>query len=48
MKLIKLRNELKKAYSQHGKDSADIDFIISELLGVSRTELLLIDEVKCM
>lgn len=46
MKLIKLRNELKKAYSQHGKDSADIDFIISELLGVSRTELLLIDEVS--
>lgn len=45
MKLIDLRNELKRVYNQHGKDGADIDFIVSELLGVSRTELPLIKEI---
>ena len=46
MKLIELRNELKKTYRQHGKDVADIDFIVSELLKVSRTELSLIDKIS--
>ncbi len=45
MKLIKLRKELKDLYIQQDKDPADVDFIISELLHVSRTELNLIENV---
>lgn len=46
MKLLELRNELKKEFSQQSIDVADVDFIISEVLGVSRTELVLIDEIE--
>lgn len=45
MKLLELRNELKKEFSQQEIDIADVDFIISEVLGVRRTELALIDEI---
>lgn len=45
MKLLDLRKELKNLFSQHNIDVVDADFIISEVLGVSRTELVLIDDV---
>ena len=45
MKLLELRNELKKEFSQQDIDVADVDFIASEILGVRRTELALIDEI---
>lgn len=45
MKLFNLRNELKTLFSQHNIDVVDADFIISEVLGLSRTELVLIDDV---
>lgn len=46
MKLIDLRKELKNNFLQHNIDVADVDFIISEVLGVSRTELVLIDVIE--
>lgn len=45
MKLLNLRKELKNEFSQHDIEEVDVDFIISEVLGVSRTELVLIDEI---
>ena len=33
-------------FSQHNIEIVDVDFIISEILGVSRTELVLIDEIN--
>lgn len=45
MKLFELRKELKNLFSQQSKDITDIDFIISEVLGVSRTELALIENI---
>lgn len=45
MKLIELRRKWKKEFNQQGIDVVDVDFIISEVLGVSRTELTLIDEI---
>ena len=45
MKLIDLRKELKNEFSQHDIEPVDVDFIISEVLGVSKTELVLIEEI---
>ena len=45
MKLLDLRKELKSEFSQQGIEIVDVDFIISEVLNVSRTELVLIDEI---
>ena len=46
MKLISLRKELKEEFQNNDIDVEDVDFIISEILNVSRTELVLIDEVS--
>ena len=46
MKLFDLRKELKSEFSQQDIDIVDVDFIISEVLGVKRTELILIDEIS--
>ncbi len=46
MKLFELRKELKTKFSQQDIDIVDVDFIISEVLNVSRTELILIDEIS--
>lgn len=46
MKLLDLRKELKNLFGQHNIDIVDADFIIAEVLGVSRTQLVLIDEVE--
>jgi len=45
MKLIDLRKELKNEFCQHDIETVDVDFIISEVLGVSKTELVLIEEI---
>lgn len=45
MKLLDLRKNLKKEFNQHDIDEVDVDFIISEVLGVKHTELILIDDV---
>lgn len=45
MKLLNLRKELKNEFSQHNIEIVDVDFIISEVLNVPRTELALIDEI---
>ncbi len=45
MKLLDLRKELKSYFGQHNIEIVDADFIISEVLGVTRTELTLIDEI---
>lgn len=45
MKLLELRKELKTTFCQHNIEIVDADFIISEVLNVSRTELALIDEI---
>lgn len=45
MKLLDLRKELKSLFSQHAIDDVDADFICSEVLDVSRTELVLIEEI---
>lgn len=46
MKLIELRKILKQDFKNANIDVADADFIISEVLGVKRTELALIDDVE--
>lgn len=46
MKLLDLRKELKTKFSQHNIEIVDADFIISEVLGVTRTELVLIEEIN--
>ena len=46
MKLLNLRKELKETFGQHSIEIVDADFIISEVLGVSRTELVLIEEIS--
>lgn len=46
MKLFDLRKKLKLDFEKHQIDTADVDFIIAEILNVSRTELVLIDEVE--
>ncbi len=45
MKLLDIRKSLKQKFIQHEIDAVDVDFIISEVLGVSRTELPLINEI---
>lgn len=46
MKLFELRKELKQLFKDHDIEESDADFIISEVLGVKRTELIMIDEVS--
>ena len=46
MKLLDLRKELKNEFGQHNIEVVDVDFIISEVLNVNRTELLLINEIS--
>lgn len=46
MKLFELRKQLKTEFSQHNIDIVDVDFIVSEVLNVSRTELILVDEIS--
>jgi len=45
MKLLDLRKNLKQDFIQHDIDAVDVDFIISEVLNVKRTDLALIDEI---
>lgn len=45
MKLFELRKELKNKFIEHDIEVVDVDFIVAEVLGVSRTELVLIEEV---
>lgn len=45
MKLFELRKELKETFSKREIEVEDVDFICAEVLGVSRTELILIEEV---
>ena len=46
MKLFDLRKELKETFKAKEIDVEDVDFIISEVLCVPRTELILIDEIN--
>ena len=46
MKLFELRKELKSKFVENNIDVVDADFIVAEVLGVSRTELVLIDEIS--
>ncbi len=45
MKLFEIRKEFKNQFASQDIEIEDVDFIIAEVLGVKRTELLLIDEV---
>ena len=45
MKLIELRRELKTEFTSLDIEVEDVDFIISEVLNVKRTDLILIDEI---
>ena len=45
MKLLDLRREIKQKFNEQQIEESDADFIISEVLGVSRTQLILIDEI---
>lgn len=45
MKLLDLRKEIKEKFLENEIETEDADFIIAEVLGVKRTELLLIDEI---
>lgn len=45
MKLFELRKSLKEEFSQLNIDVVDVDYIISEVLQVSRTELALIEDI---
>jgi len=46
MKLLDLRKEIKLKLKENNIEETDADFIVSEVLNVSRTELVLIDEVE--
>lgn len=46
MKLFDLRKELKNEFSSLSIETEDVDFIISEVLGSKRTDLVLIDEIS--
>lgn len=46
MKLLNLRKEIKSKFAENNIEETDADFIISEILGLPRTELVLIDEVS--
>ncbi len=45
MKLFELRRNLKNEFASLNIEIEDVDFVISEVLGVKRTDLILIDEV---
>ena len=45
MKLLNLRKEIKLKFKENNIPETDADFIIAEVLNVSRTELVLIDEI---
>lgn len=45
MKLLELRKKIKNLFIENEIEESDADFIISEVLGVSRTELVLINEI---
>ena len=45
MKLFDLRKQLKNEFKSLEIETEDVDFIIAEILGVKRTELVLIDEM---
>ena len=45
MKLFELRKELKNEFTSLGIEIEDVDFIISEIFGVKRTDLIFIDEI---
>lgn len=45
MKLFELRKELKNEFRARDKEETDVDFIISEVLDVKRTDLALIEDV---
>lgn len=46
MKLLELRKQLKTEFASLNIETEDVDFIISEILNVKRTDLILIDEVS--
>ena len=46
MKLFDLRKELKNEFASSNIETEDVDFIISEVLGVKRTDLILIEEIS--
>lgn len=46
MKLLNLRKEIKLKFKENDIEETDADFIIAEVLNVSRTELVLIDEIS--
>ena len=46
MKLFDLRKQLKNEFASLEIDTEDVDFIISEVLQVKRTDLTLIDEIN--
>ncbi len=46
MKLIELRKELKNKFTSNNIDVEDVDFIIAEVLGVKRTELVFVEDVN--
>lgn len=45
MKLLDLRNKIKQTFITNNIEPEDADFIIAEVLGVKRTELVLIQEI---
>ncbi len=46
MKLFELRKKLKSEFESLNIETEDVDFIISEVLNVKRTDLILIDEIS--
>ena len=46
MKLFDLRKNLKSEFASLSIETEDVDFIISEVLGVKRTELILVEEIS--
>lgn len=45
MKLFEIRKEFKNKFASQDIEIEDVDFIIAEVLGIKRTELLLVDEI---
>ncbi len=46
MKLLELRKQIKNEFNALGIETEDTDFIVAEVLGVKRTDLVLIDEIS--
>ena len=46
MKLIELRKDLKNKFESNNIEVEDVDFIISEILNIKRTELLFVDKIS--